>query len=98
MMAANTPTQGTQMANATRFDGGIVKSDDGRFEWERCMAEYVSISCSKTGLSDNTHGQVGNHVVHMQYAEESAQELMAHPDGRQLIEDARDFRAVARTL
>lgn len=71
----------------------IVKElNDTVLTYDYDMPGYVSINCETTGLSDNTQGHIGQHVIYLRHAER-CDELIAHPQGRALLAAAHAFVA-----
>lgn len=44
-----------------------ARSVDGMFSYHHAMPGYVCVDCAMSGLDDNTHGQVGKHVLYLQH-------------------------------
>ncbi len=68
-------------------DGSFVFawSADGRFSWMSGADGSVGITCESSGLTDNTLGRVGKHIVYLQYGEDD------HELSPALLADCRAF-------
>lgn len=86
-MKIETYTGSGEPTNSAYF--ARARSMGGMFSYHHAMPGYVSVDCAMSGLEDNTHGQVGKHVLYLQ-----------HPAGTPagIVAGAREFSEAVSTV